>query len=111
MTHEDEHSKNFIKIGWKLKNLNCLIPPFYVKNSNSNIITLCIFLKGICLRSELNKNPHQKQMNNKLFISIYMYSTFLTPLGPLFLLCNSDQQQKHRLCRGLSHEHSYQVYY
>ena len=49
-------------------------------------------------------------MFKKLFISIYMHSTFLTPLGPLFLLCNSDQQQKHRLCRGLSHEHSYQVY-
>ena len=36
--------------------------PFYVKNSNSYIITLCIFLKGIFLRNTLKK-PHQKQMN------------------------------------------------
>ena len=41
--------------------------PFYVKNDIDYITTLCIFLKGIFFRNAY-KNPHQKQMNKKLFI-------------------------------------------
>jgi hypothetical protein len=36
-----------------------------------------------------------------------MLHTLLTPLGLLFLLCTSDQQQKHILCRGPSTEQPY----
>jgi hypothetical protein len=36
-------------------------------------------------------------------------TTFLTPLGHLFLLCSSHQQQKYKLFRGPFNEHSHQV--
>ena len=41
----------------------------------------------------------------------YMDTPFLTPLGLLFLLCTSDQQQKHKLCWEPSNEHTYQVWF
>ena len=71
--------------------------PFHVKNSNSYIIS-----KGIFLRNAL-KNPHKKQMKNKSFTS------FLKPLGLLFLMCTSDQQKQYKICRGPFNEYSYQV--
>lgn len=61
--------KNFIKIGCKMNKFQFwnspVLCPFHVKNCNSYIIILCMFLKGIFLRN-LKKKTHQKQMKNKL---------------------------------------------
>jgi hypothetical protein len=40
----DHFAKNCTKIGWKIKKFE--ISPFYFKNGNSCITTLCIFWKG-----------------------------------------------------------------
>jgi len=54
ITHKDDHfakktKQNNIKIEWKIKVKNFenfpLFGPFYIKNVNSYIITLCSFLK------------------------------------------------------------------
>jgi hypothetical protein len=75
-----------IKIGWKFKKFifnYSPFDPFYVKNGNRYIMTLCMFLKGIFLRNALKKIL----IKNKWTIN-NVYS-----LGLLFLLFTSDQQQ------------------
>jgi hypothetical protein len=50
--------KNALKLDENLKSsffLNSPFDSFYVKNGNSNIMTLCMFLKGIFLRNALKK--------------------------------------------------------
>jgi hypothetical protein len=49
-----------------------------------------MFLKGIFL-TNISKNNHQKQVNNKSCIPIYMDTSFSTHLELLFVLCTSDQ--------------------
>ena len=80
--------------------------PFYFKYGYSYIITLCMFLKGFSL-----KNPHKNKWTiNNLYPYIWIHP-FWHPWGLLYLLCTSDQQNKHKLCRGPSIEHSYQFWF
>jgi hypothetical protein len=57
-------AKTALKWDENLKSSIFFYPPFYVKNSNNYIITLCMFLKGISLKNAL-KNSSSKQINNK----------------------------------------------
>jgi hypothetical protein len=65
ITQEDNYfaPKNWMK---KFKVNSPFLAPFMSKNSNSYIITIIIFLKGIFLRNSTNKKIHKNQMNTKL---------------------------------------------
>ena len=71
-TQKDEKC---IKIGWKYKKFK-FVNPFYVKNSNSYIIMLCMFLKEMFFRDALKK-----------ILIIYIHTLFDTFM-PLFSFVN-----------------------
>lgn len=59
-----------------------------------------MFLKGIVLRNALKKS------SSKLIYPQSYGHTLFDTFGTLFLLCTSDQQEKHTLCRGAPNEQS-----
>ena len=87
-----------------------MFTPFYVKNDNSYIIMVWMFMKGIFLRNGLQKIliKNKWTINNfYLFIWTHPFDTFV----PVVSFVNFSSTKTHKLCKELSSKHLFQVWF